>query len=257
MTSWHRAAETAAITGSVALCVIIAGPGSALERLFVPLFGSVDDPTQRLTDLAFGIPFGVLLVPGLALWAWGARLRPSGAALTSLATLAVSFDLAFEGGLTAFGWVLLVALWLLVTYQLLTFRTVDTVVRRPAALTLAVAACIAPWIVQGVRVMMQIAVGSLDGDRIFVVVLAAVLSMLLMLPLLRLESFAVAGLVAAVGAVVYSLMSLLWETSAVALPRIVAVPAVAASIAYVDTIRHLAVRLRRAHQRARDNGHTG
>jgi hypothetical protein len=233
--------------------VIVAGPGSAIERLFIPLFGSADDPTQRLTALAFGIPLGVLLVPGLAVWAWGPRLRPSGTALTSLATLAVSFDLAFEGGLTAFGWALLAALWLLVTYQLLTFRAVDTIVRRPVVLTLAVLACVAPWIVQSVRVMMDISGGSLDGDHIFVVVLAVVLSLLLVLPLLRLESFAVAGVVAAVGAIIYSLMSLLWETSAAALPRIVAVPAVAAAVAYIDTIRHLAAKFRR--YRASKGGH--
>jgi hypothetical protein len=229
--------------------VIIAGPGSALERLFVPLFGSVDDPTQRLSDLAFGIPLGVLLVPGLGLWAWGARLRPSGVALSSLATLAVSFDLAFEGGLTMFGWALLTALWLLVTYQLLTFRTVDTVVRRPPVLMLAVLACVAPWIVQAGRLLAQSRTGALDGDHIFVVVLTVVLSLLLVLPLVRLESFAAAGVVAAVGAVIFALMSLLWETSAVALPRFVAVPAVAAAIAYVDTIRHMKLRSRRSGDR--------
>ena len=56
---------------------------------------------------------------------------------------------------------------------------------------------------------------------------------------MRLDSFATAGMVVAVGAVIYALISLLWDEPGIAMPRAPAVLAVAAAIAYVDTVRHL------------------
>jgi hypothetical protein len=239
--SLQRAAETVAVVGSVALCVLVAGPGGALEHLFLPLFGSISDPMQRLGELAFGIPLAVLLVPGLGLWAWGPRLRPSGTALTAVGTLAVTVDLAVARSVTAPIWVLLVALWLLMIYQLLTFRLLDAVVGRPLALLLAGIASALPWFGQAVRLLLaQLRAGGvLQADFVVVIVLALALGVLLVLPLVRLDSFAPAGIAAAVGAVTYALISLLWDEPGIALPRAPAVLAVAAAIAYVDTVRHL------------------
>ena len=239
--SLQRAAETVAVIGSVALCVIVAGPGGALEHLFVPLFGSINDPTQRLGELAFGIPLAVLLAPGLGLWAWGPRLRPSGTALTAVGTVAVTIDLAVARSITAPIWVLLVALWLLMIYQLLTFRLLDTVVQRPLALLLAGAASGLPWFAQAGRLLIaQLRAGGvLQADFVVVIVLALALGLLLVFPLVRLNSFAAAGMAAAVGAVIYALISLLWDEPGIAMPRAPAVLAVAAAIAYVDTVRHL------------------
>lgn len=242
VTSWQRAAETIAVVGAVALCVVVAGPGGGLEHLFVPLFGNIDDPMARLTELAFGIPLAVLLVPGLGLWAWGPRLRPAGTALTVLATLAVTVDLAVAGRLTALAWVLLAFLWMLAIYQLLTLQLLDAVARRPPALLLAGAASALPWFVQAGRLLLaQMRAGDvLQADYVIVIVLAVAIGVLLALPLVRLVSFAPAGVAAAVGAVVYALMSLLWSGPGIALPRAPAVLAVAAAIAYVDTVRHMA-----------------
>lgn len=245
--SWHRAAETLAVVGAVALCVVVAGPGGALEHLFVPLFGDIDDPMERLTELAFGIPLAILLVPGLGLWAWGPRLRPAGTALTVLGTLAVTVDLAVAGRLTMLAWMLLATLWLLAIYQVLTFRLLDATARRPPALLLAGAASALPWFVQAGRLLAaQMRVGDvLQADYIIVMVLALAIGVLLALPLVRLVSFAPAGVAAAIGAVVYALMSLLWVGPGIALPRAPAVLAVAAAIAYVDTVRHMASRSRK------------
>jgi hypothetical protein len=239
--SLQRAAETVAVVGSVALCVVVAGPGGALEHLFLPLFGSINDPMQRLAELAFGIPLAVLLVPGLGLWAWGPRLRPSGTALTAVGTVAVTIDLAVARSITAPIWVLLVALWLLMIYQLLTFRLLDTVVVRPLALLLAGAASAVPWFGQAGRLLVaQLRAGGvLQADFVVVMVLALAIGVLLVLPLVRLDSFATAGMVVAVGAVIYALISLLWDEPGIAMPQAPAILAVAAAIAYVDTVRHL------------------
>jgi hypothetical protein len=196
---------------------------------------------QRLAELAFGIPLAVLLVPGLGLWAWGPRLRPSGTALTAVGTLAVTVDLAVARSITAPIWLLLVALWLLMIYQLLTFQLLDTVVGRPLALLLAGAASALPWFGQAVRlVVAQLRAGGvLQADFVVAIVLALAIGVLLVLPLVRLESFATAGMAAAVGAVIYALISVLWDEPGIAMPRGPAVLAVAAAIAYVDTVRHL------------------
>jgi hypothetical protein len=229
------------VIGAVALAVVVAGPGGGLEHLFVPLFGSVDGPVERLTELAFGILLLVLLVPGLGSWAWGPALRPSGTALTVLATLAVTVDLAVAGWLSLLAWLLLAALWLLAIYQLLTFRLFDTPARRPPALLLAGAASALPWFAQVVRLALaQLRAGDvLQADFIIVLVLALALGVLLLLPLVHLDSFAAAGVTAAVGAGIYALLSLLSAGPGVALPRSSAVLAIAAAIAYVDTVRHL------------------
>lgn len=252
--SWHRAAETLAVIGAVALCVVVAGPGGALEHLFVPLFGSIDDPMERLTELAFGIPLAVLLVPGLGLWAWGPRLRPAGTALTVLATLAVTVDLAVAGRLTMLAWMLLATLWILAIYQVLTVRLLDAGARRPLVLVLAGAASALPWFVQAARMLVeQTRAGEvLQADYIIVMVMALAIGVLLALPLVRLVSFAPAGVAAAVAAVVYALMSLVWTGPGIALPRASAVLAVAAAIAYVDTVRNMASRSPRSHDAGRE-----
>lgn len=242
MTRWQRAAETAAIIASVALCVIVAGPGGALENLLVPLFGAGGDQAQRLTELAFGIPLAILLVPGLGLWAWGLRLRPAGAALTVLATLTVSVDLAVRGRLTPLAWALLSALWLLAAYQASTIPPLGRARPRPPALPLAAAASALPWVAHAGRLLLaQIRAGDLlNGDRVVVILLALVTCVLLALPVFRLHSFAPAGTAAAIGAMIYALMSLRWSDPIVALPGMVAVFAIAAAIAYVDTIWRVA-----------------
>jgi hypothetical protein len=252
VTSWRRAAEATAIVGAIALAVVVAGPGGGLEHLFVPLFGSIADPMERLTELAFGIPLAILLVPGLGLWAWGPRLRPAGTALTVLATLAVTVDLAVAGRLTVLAWLLLAALWLLAIYQLATFRMFDAPGRRPPALLLAGAASALPWFAQAVRlVLAQTRAGDvLQADYILVLVLSLAIGVLLALPLVRLVSFAPAGVAAAVGAAIYALMSLLSVGPGIALPQALAVLAVAASIAYVDTVRHMT-----SPSRGRGHGH--
>jgi hypothetical protein len=255
--SLQRAAETVAVVGSVTLCVVVAGPGGALEHLFLPLFGSIDDPVQRLSDLAFGIPLAVLLVPGLGMWAWGPRLRPSGTALTALGTLAATVDLAVADSMSAPMWVLLVALWLLVIYQILTFRLIDTVVRRPLALVIAAAASALPWFGQAGRLLVaQLRAGGLlQPDFVVVIVLTLAIGLLLVLPLVRLNSFASAGMAAAVGAVIYALISLIWDEPGIALPRALAIVAVAAAIAYVDTVRHLMSGARGARDARSQSGH--
>jgi hypothetical protein len=241
VTSWRRAAEAIAVIGAVTLAVVIAGPGGGLEHLFVPLFGSIDDPVERLTGLAFGIPLAVLLVPGLGLWAWGPWSRPAGTTLTVLGTLAVTVDLAVAGRLSVLAWLLLAALWLLAIYQLLTSRLFDVPARRPPALLLAGAGSALPWFAQAVRlVLAQMRAGDvLQADYIIVLVLALALGVLLVLPLVHFDSFARAGVAAAVGAGIYALMSLLSDGPDIALPRVLAVLAIAAAIAYVDTVRHL------------------
>ena len=259
--SWRRAAEATAVIGAVALAVVVAGPGGGLEHLFVPLFGSATDSVERLTELAFGIPLAILLVPGLGLWAWGARLRPAGTALTVLATLAVTVDLAVAGRLTMLAWLLLAALWLLAIYQLATFRLLEVPGRRPRALLLAGAASAVPWFAQAARLLLaQMRAGDvLQADYVIALVLALVIGVLLALPLVRLVSFAPAGVAAAVGAGVYALLSLLSQDSAIALPRALAVLAVAAAVAYVDMVRHMtsAARARDRQNRAADAGADG
>ena len=241
VTLWRRAAEAMAVIGAVTLAVVIAGPGGGLEHVFVPLFGSVDDPVDRLTELAFGIPLAILLVPGLCLWAWGSSSRPAGTTLTVLGTLAVTVDLAVAGRLSVLAWLLLAALWLLAIYQLLASRLFDVPARRPPALLLAGVASAVPWFAQAVRlVLAQLRAGDvLQADYIIVLVLALALGVLLVLPLVHFDSFARAGVAAAVGAGIYALMSLLSDGPGVALPRVLAVLAIAAAIAYVDTVRHL------------------
>jgi hypothetical protein len=134
-----------------------------------------------------------------------------------------------------------VALWLLMIYQLLTFRLLDAVVGRPLALLLAGIASALPWFGQAVRLLLaQLRAGGvLQADFVVVMVLALAIGVLLVLPLVRLDSFAPAGMAAAVGAVIYALISLLWDEPGIAMPRAPAVLAVAAAIAYVDTVRHL------------------
>jgi hypothetical protein len=244
----QRAAETVAVVGSVTLCVVVAGPGGALEHLFLPLFASINNPAQRLAELAFGIPLAVLLAPGLGLWAWGPKLRPSGTALTAMGTLAVTIDMAVARTLTIPVWLLLVALWILVIYQVVTFRFLDTTVRRPLALLLAGAASAVPWFGQAGRlVVAQLRAGGvLQPDYVVVIVLALAVGVLLALPLVRLDSFASAGMAAAVSTVIYALISLLWDDPGIAMPRALGILAVAASIAYVDTVRHMMSRSRSA-----------
>lgn len=238
MTSWQRVAETAAIVGSVALCVIVAGPGGALENLLLPIFGGAEDPAERLQGLAFGIPLAVLLVPGLALWAWAPNLRPAGAALTVVATLTVTIDLAAEGRLTLLAWVLLSALWLLALYQVITIPELGPTPRRPPALLLAVLAAVAPWILQAGRLLLAEMRGHDEpGDHLVVIVFALVIVLLLALPLLRPSAFAPAGHAAAIGAIIYALAALRWPTPAAALPQVAALLAVATAVAYIDTVR--------------------
>lgn len=258
MTSWQRVAETAAIVGSVALCVIVAGPGGALENLLLPLFGSVTDPAVRLRELAFGIPLAILLVPGLGLWAWSPRLRPSGAALTVVATLAVTIDLAVEDRLTSLAWVLLSALWLLALYQVVSLPPFAPARRRSPALLLAVLAGVAPWTVQAARLLLADA-GA--GDQVVVITFTLVIVLLLALPLVLAPAFAQTGYAAAAGAIIYALASLRWPGPDVALPQVAALLAVATAVAYIDTVRQMSVRA--ARQRAgaggnqNDNGTTG
>lgn len=262
MTSWQRVAETAAIVGSVALCVIVAGPGGALENLLLPLFGSGTDPAVRLRDLAFGVPLAILLVPGLGLWAWSPRLRPSGAALTVVATLAVTIDLAVEDRLTPLAWVLLSALWLLALYQVVSLPRFAPAPRRSPALLLAVLAGVAPWTVQAARLLLADAgANGAPGDQVVVITFTLVIVLLLAMPLVLAPAFAQAGYAAAAGAIIYALASLRWPEPAAALPQVVALLAVATSVAYIDTVRQMSMRAFRrragAGEHEIDNGTTG
>jgi hypothetical protein len=158
-----------------------------------------------------------------------------------LGTVAVSIDLAVASALTIPAWMMLVALWVHAIYQLLTFRPLDVVGRRPVALLLAGAASALPWFGQAGRLLVaQMRAGAvLQADYVVVIVLAVLIGVLFGLPVVRLDSFASAGVSAAVGAVIYALMSLLWQGTSIALPRVLCVLAVAAAIAYVDTVRTL------------------
>ena len=240
--SWQRVAETTAVVASVALSVLVAGPGGALENLLRPLIGSGGTPAQRLAELAFGIPQALLLVPGLALWAWSPRLRPAGSALTVVATLGITIDLAVEDGLTPLATTLLSALLLLALYQTLTVPSLGPVPRRGPALLLAVLAGVTPWALQsGLLLVAELrGVPASAGDYVVVLVYTSLTATLLLLPLLRLDAFALAGQAAAVGAIVYALASLRWSGPDTALHRIAAVLAVATAVAYIDTIRQLA-----------------
>ena len=240
MNSWQRVAETVAIVGSVALCVIVAGPGGALENLLLPIFGSGEDPAERLQELAFGIPLAILLVPGLALWAWSPRLRPGGTALTVVATLTVTIDLALVSRLTPLAWALLSALWLLALYQVLTLPSLGPVSRRPPALLLAVGAGVAPWLVQAGRLLREVPAGDDGLDGLVVIVFTLVVALLLALPLVRPAAFAPAGHAAATGAITYALASLRWPGEVTAMPLVPALLAVATAVAYIDTVRLLA-----------------
>ena len=243
MNSWKRVAETVAIVGSVALCVIVAGPGGALENLLLPLFGGAENPAERLQELAFGIPLAILLVPGLALWAWSPHLRPAGAALTVVATLTVTIDLAVEGRLTPLAWLLLSALWLQGLYQVVTLPRLGPVRHRPPALLLAVLAGAAPWIAHVVGLMLAEMRGdSGRGEHVIVITFALAIVLLLASPLVRPSAFGPAGTAAAVGAIIYALASLRWPVPAAALARVAALLAIATAVAYIDTVRQLSTR---------------
>lgn len=241
MSSLQRAAETSAIIAAVALAVVVAGPGGALESLLLPIIGTIGDPTARLTELAFGITLS-LLIPGLGLWAWGSVSRPAGTALALLASLVITVDLALQGRLTAMAWILLSALWLHVLYQVVTGRAPEGQARRPAALVLSIVAAVAPWAIQVVRIVdAQVREDlTLADGHVVVLTTTVLLIVLLVAPALRPRGLALAGVAGAVGCMTYALMSLRWPSPVVALPRILAIVAIATAVAYIDTVRQVA-----------------
>lgn len=244
MGSWRRGAEAVAIVAAVALCVVVAGPGGAIEHLIRPVVTNDIDSVRRLGDLAVGIPMALLLVPGLAMWAWGPALRPSGTALTLVATAAVTIDVTVRGDLTLPAAALLVALWFVVSYQVATVRVPMARARRRLALWLSVPACVAPWVVQAGRVTIdqlgaEGADGAASGDAIHVLVLSVALAVLLLSPVVTVRAFAWAAFAAATGGICYAAASLAWASPLVALPRPLAVLAIATLVAYADTVRQL------------------
>lgn len=242
MDSWHRIAEIAAVSGAVALCVIVAGPGGGIEHLVWPLVQPSVDPAQRLQELASGIMLTLLLVPGLALWAWGPALRPAGTALTLTSTAAAMIGLAVQGRMTPLVGVMIAALWLVTIYQVVTVRLPARTTASRLALGLSVGACATPWVVQAGRIVVDTlrANDVTDGDETLVLLLTITITVLLVLPLIRVRAFAPAGFAAAVGAALYAVASLRWPSPVAALPRPLAVLAIATVIAYLDTVRQVA-----------------
>lgn len=229
--------QAVAIGAAVALSVLVAGPVGGLEHLLRPLVGGDVD---ELAELAIGIIAVVLLVPGLLLWAWRPHLRPAGTAMTASSTLALTVEAVVEDPLLTSPTWWLAPLWLLVIYQFAIVRRPLERPQRPITLIATAVAAAGPWAVMAARTVAlgqrgDVALATLSPGLL----LWALLTVLLLLPVLRLRTYSPAGVMAAAGGVLYALHSLRTIGADLSLPVPLALIAVAAAVTYVGVLQWL------------------